>query len=67
MIFLTLTIGAGQNASLFTAVAIGVRNVSDTIEVYKKDSGDARILVNGLTFEMESPSTSELKGIVVKQ
>lgn len=59
--------GVGQNASVFTAIAFGARNISDIIEVYKTDTGNARILVNGQTFEMGSQSTSELKEVTISR
>ena len=36
--------------------------MSDRIEIYKTDTGNARILVNGIEYDMNSPSSSELKG-----
>ena len=54
--------GILQNASVFSAVAMAIGNMSDRIEVYKTDTGNARILVNGKEYDMNSPSSSELKG-----
>lgn len=59
--------GNEQNASVFAAVAMMVRNVSDKVEVYKTDTGNARIYVNGQLFEMNSPSTSELKDVTISR
>jgi len=47
---------------VFSAVAMAIGNMSDRIEIYKTDTGNARILVNGIEYDMNSPSSSELKG-----
>lgn len=47
---------------MFSAVAFTVRDMSDKVEVYQTETGEARILVNGKTHKMDIVSTSELKG-----
>lgn len=59
--------GILQNASVFSAVAIAIGNMSDRIEIYKTDTGNARILVNGIEYNMNSPSSSELKDVTISR
>lgn len=59
--------GTPQNATVFSAVAFTVRDMSDKVEVYQTETGEARILVNGKTHKMDIVSTSELKDVTISR